>query len=357
MKHSRTMMTAAAMVAALTLSLGACQPSSAPAPSEAQQATTAAQMEQESDTKAPEMMEASSVVFTSGEWKLTIPKEIADQLIVKTQENGEGALFSVSEKASVEAAKARGTEEVEGAGQLFEIVDMSGEELKELLEMDIPGRKLFARDAQNPEDHYFVFCTPTDVRFDRDSTEKMMEDQEKWTALVTWAATVPDLFLAENSSLMAASPTREDTGAVDNAQAQMDTPTIDVIYTDYYQAVMAVQPGSAGSSLRTAEAAVNVVSFAKQYNLVNADGESLRYEMLTAWEDMSEEERTAFDAAFMDVVNLIDSCKEDFSSVRGSFEDAGKAEDMEALLNDENAMDCWAILLGATLTMGNQPGL
>ena len=134
--------------------------------------------------------------------KLLIPLEYEEQLLVETpQAEGEGKLFSVSEKASVDAARAAGME-FDGAGWLFGIERIDEAALQDLLcYTDLSGTEVFAKDGQG---RYYLYCHPTDVRYVRENNEAMAADQEIWSALNEWAwTTVRETFLRENPELSA----------------------------------------------------------------------------------------------------------------------------------------------------------
>ena len=134
------------------------------------------------------------LVLTGGELTLTIPADKAALVIAEAPEGDEnGVLFTVSEKASVEAAQAR-ENPYDGAGWLFAIRKVTGENLQEMLCYDMSGMAPFAKDA---EDGYYLFCTPTDVRIEREG-EITEEDIAQWTALNAWAADIPAAFLEAN---------------------------------------------------------------------------------------------------------------------------------------------------------------
>ena len=109
-------------------------------------------------------------------------------------------LFSVSEIASLEAAKAAGEPADSGAGWLFSVGRISEEELHEALCFDMSGMNVFARDADG---NYYVLYQPTDVRLVRADNDAMNEAMEEWSLLNEWAASVPATFLEENTGLTA----------------------------------------------------------------------------------------------------------------------------------------------------------
>ena len=83
----------------------------------------------------------------------------------------------VSESASQAAAEALG-EDTEGQGELFRIIRVSEDRLHNLLCGDMSGMDVFAKDKK---DRYYIICYPTDVRYVRETTDKMNEDIEAWT--------------------------------------------------------------------------------------------------------------------------------------------------------------------------------
>ena len=134
--------------------------------------------------------------------KLMIPLEYDELLITETPQDDRGArLFSVSEKASVEAAKATGMD-YEGAGWLFSIERIDEATLRDLLcNTDLSGTEVFARDDLG---RYYLYRHPTDVRYVRGNNDAMAADQGTWTALNEWAwSNVRETFLRENPELIA----------------------------------------------------------------------------------------------------------------------------------------------------------
>ena len=105
-----------------------------------------------------------TVSFENGGLCLSVPSQYADLVIVETPENDpEGTLFTVTEKASREAA-AEDAELKDIAGFLFGVRAIRGERLQTMLVSDMSGLTVF---AQNPGDAdlYFLLQTPTDYRF------------------------------------------------------------------------------------------------------------------------------------------------------------------------------------------------
>ena len=99
------------------------------------------------------------------------------------EEDEDELAIIVSENASKEAAEALG-EDTEGQGELFRIIRVSEERLHNLLCGDMSGMDVFAMDKK---DRYYIICYPTDVRYVRETTDKMNEDIEAWTEVNEWA--------------------------------------------------------------------------------------------------------------------------------------------------------------------------
>ena len=94
-------------------------------------------------------------------------------------------------------------------------------------------------------------------------------------------------------------------------------------------------------------------AFAQAHALHNPDVESLRANMLAAFENMSAEDRAAFWQGFDAVRALLDDCFEDWETVRPQFEDAGVAVAMDEIMIDPLKRLAWENLRDHTLTMGN----
>lgn len=132
------------------------------------------------------------------------------------------------------------------------------------------------------------------------------------------------------------------------------TPSTQDLVKGYFNVIGSIPKGTAGASLKLAEAAVAVFQFAQDYSLAGCDISAMRDNMLNAWEKvLDEEERANFDENFMDVVTFMDEAQQDPASVAGQLEDAGVKADFEKLASQAGAWDNWDTLKANTLTMGN----
>ncbi len=170
------------------------------------------------------------LVLSNGGVKLTVPAEYADLLIAKAPEkNAEGVLFTVSEKASVEAAKALG-EEYDGAGWLFDIARISEDELHQKLCNDMSGQDEIGRDDNGG---IYMLYRPTDVRLVRENNEEMMKATEQWSKLNEWAGSVGKSFIAENPGLVAETRTNTELDIYLNRLAYMPETKYTLSTLDY----------------------------------------------------------------------------------------------------------------------------
>lgn len=150
------------------------------------------------DTAEAEALEPVTVRYPPQVWgeyengglRLEIQPRYNALLTVETPEDDpNGILFSVSETASLEAGA------YEGAGWLFAIAAVSEERLHEMLCRDMSGVEVFARDDSG---RYYLYCHPTDVRFERRSAEEFASGMAQWSMLCQWGSDLLDRFRDQN---------------------------------------------------------------------------------------------------------------------------------------------------------------
>ncbi len=192
-----------------------------------------------------------------------------------------------------------GEEETEGIGELFRIIRVSENRLHELLCGDMPGIQAFAKDE---EGRYYLFCTPTDVRYVRETNEAMNEDIDRWTELNEWAnGELINEILDKNSSL---TPINYTNTMLDMYLARIAYDN----YTDY--AISATEFGELkakeadGSSYAEQLLGGNFVSVdyaespAGGYVTLNFPDESVSYDFFTADENLVRERRDGYTAFY-----------------------------------------------------------
>ena len=139
----------------------------------------------------------------------------------------------------------------------------------------------------------------------------------------------------------------------DEMPAPAPAPTAEELAEGFFGPLSALESGTAGASLKTAVAASEVCAFAAEHELYNPDAESLRANMLIAFESLSEEEQAAFLQGFDAASALLDACLTDYEANRGVFEDAGVADAMDEVMYDPLNRLAWENLRDTTLTIGN----
>ena len=108
--------------------------------------------------------------------------------------------------------------------------------------------------------------------------------------------------------------------------------------------VVSCHPGTAGSSLRQAAAAANVLRFATEQKLSKNE---CRAAFEKAWNEADEETKGYFRENFDGLSSLITTAFSDYDSVSGVFEDAGAAETMKTALSTADAEKDWDTLHSA----------
>ena len=208
-KNMMDLMKIGVVIPALVLSMAACGNSAASDAGKSAEAPAAeAQAEQETEAAEPaeaaeaEVKEAEEpgveTTYENGGFKMTVPAEVANKVIVETPvDSDDGILFEVSEKASVAAAKAKGSD-YDGIGWLYAIGVRDEESFRKMLCSDMSGEEPIGYDADG---NYYVFFHPTDVRYERETPEQMQADQDQWTQVVEWGNTMKDKFLEENAGI------------------------------------------------------------------------------------------------------------------------------------------------------------
>ncbi len=114
-------------------------------------------------TGAGEELPEDVTLYPYGELNVAIPNELVPELYIQTGEelDNENLLISVTQKASLVAARAHAIEDTEGFGWLFSIDRASRAEYERWLCADGSGREFFATDGE----WYYCKLYPTDVRF------------------------------------------------------------------------------------------------------------------------------------------------------------------------------------------------
>ncbi|MBR3504108.1 MAG: hypothetical protein IKO07_07675 [Clostridia bacterium] len=180
------------------------------------------------------------------------------------------------------------------------------------------------------------------------------DDEGEGGEEVLWDDAAGAFFFAEDGTLRWEDSREERAAEFRLERVVTGTPAAGDFADKYFLPVANVEFGTAGSSLKQAILARDVVRFAYDNDLWNTDIGSLREAMLAAWESLDDDARARFDENLMGVVgDLANGIFWDYDSLAGRFEDAGVGEDAAFLSADTDASLSWATLFANTLTIGN----
>ena len=196
------------VVPALILSLAACGASNtqdasakdAAGAEEAAAETAAETTENAGEEKAADTAAAQTadpMVYEFMGYKLTVPGELADKITVESpaeDANDDRVIFKAFETKSVEAAKAKGEENM-SLGLLFGLTIRDEKDTRLILAEGVGGQDPIAK---TEDGEYIIYNHPTDVRYERATPEEMEKDQDEWTAACEWANYVCENFAKDN---------------------------------------------------------------------------------------------------------------------------------------------------------------
>ena len=114
-----------------------------------------------------------------------------------------------------------------------------------------------------------------------------------------------------------------------------------MIRENIIEKAVSFHPGTAGSSLKQAAAAAEILQFATEQKLQKTDC-TPAFE--AAWNITDQETQEYFRENFEGLSQLITSAFDDYDSVKDLFEDAGAAERMEKSMAKENGVKDWQSL-------------
>ena len=126
----------------------------------------------------------------------------------------------------------------------------------------------------------------------------------------------------------------------------------DLIRENIIEKAVSFHPGTAGSSLRQAAAAADILQFATEQKLQKTD---CKPAFAAAWNVTDQETQGYFRENFEGLSRLITSAFDDYDSVKDLFEDSGAAEKMEKSLSEKSAAKDWQSLCSAVEYVLNQP--
>ena len=116
-------------------------------------------------------------------------------------------------------------------------------------------------------------------------------------------------------------------------------------YTEnVFQKLINMEIGTAGSSLKAAQIAEEILSFAASREIWAVEESARKAAFSEAWESLSDEEKGTVNDNFQNLAGLVDEAFGDYEAAKGSFEDAGVGAEMEELVKSEEAQKSWKAL-------------
>ncbi len=123
-----------------------------------------------------------------------------------------------------------------------------------------------------------------------------------------------------------------------------ETPSAAEFIENFFRPVGKIEQGTAGSSLKNAATTCELVEFTDRCELWNNDPDKLRATLADAWQQLTEDERSAFGANYSGVTQLMTATLKSLESRIGTFEDAGVGDRMRELMANDFARFSWATL-------------
>ena len=118
----------------------------------------------------------------------------------------------------------------------------------------------------------------------------------------------------------------------------------ETIRTEFLDVVSRYEPGTAGSSLKRAVAAMHVLEFCNAHHLAETDREKFTENLLAAWKVFPETKKELFPELFASIAGQADEDLQNGAALSGLFEDAGILEEMQQLLAQDGLQISWETL-------------
>ena len=148
---------------------------------------------------------------------------------------------------------------------------------------------------------------------------------------VKWEDAEGSFSMAEVGELRWSDSRQEDAGDFVFVRVYAYDVTAEEFSASLFQKLTGLEEGTAGASLKQAQTAEEILTFAADKQIWNLDAYARTAAITEAWSGLSDEEKALAKRNFDGVAGMIDKVFKDYESVRGTFEDAGVGEDMKAL--------------------------
>ena len=148
---------------------------------------------------------------------------------------------------------------------------------------------------------------------------------------VKWEDAEGSFSMAEVGELRWSDSRQEDAGDFVFVRVYAYDVTAEEFSASLFKKLTGLEEGTAGASLKQAQTAEEILTFAADKQIWNLDAYARTAAITEAWNGLSDEEKALAKRNFDGVAGMIDKAFKDYESVRGTFEDAGVGEDMKAL--------------------------
>ena len=148
---------------------------------------------------------------------------------------------------------------------------------------------------------------------------------------VKWEDAEGSFSMAEVGELRWSDSRQEDAGDFVFVRVYAYDVTAEEFSASLFKKLTGLEEGTAGASLKQAQTAEEILTFAADKQIWNLDAYARTAAITEAWSGLSDEEKALAKRNFDGVAGMIDKAFKDYESVRGTFEDAGVGEDMKAL--------------------------
>ena len=135
--------------------------------------------------------------------------------------------------------------------------------------------------------------------------------------------------------------------------SSVEAPSAEELAERYFKPIAALETETAGAELKKAQAVLDTYAFCIDNAVWQMDKETLRENMLTAFESLTQEEQAAFDRIEPEITEeALRLLKED-EKLTEAYTDAGVAERLETLREDPTIRSSLGLFLAYVMTLGN----
>lgn len=157
------------------------------------------------------------------------------------------------------------------------------------------------------------------------------------------------------TALLAGCGDDHQTSSQENGDTSTTQGLTDEALGNIFKEASEIGDATAGVSLKRANLAAKIASYAAVMNYTTEAEKSLREEMKSKYNALDDQGKENLDISFEAAFNMLDTAiiDGDYDSVKGLFEDAGSAENIQTILKTPGLRDSYSTFKSAYLSMGN----